>query len=243
MKRLTTNEFVEKAKLVHGDKYDYSLVEYKNNKSKIKIICPLHGMFTQQPNNHINNKQNCPICSEETLKKFNENQASNTIDFIKKSKKIHGDKYDYSSVDYINKKTKVKIICSKHGVFEQKPCHHLVKCGCPKCFNSKNELLIEKLLNKNIIKYETQKTFNECKLKNLLPFDFYLPDYNLCIEYDGEQHYKPVKIFGGVKRFEKQIKTDKIKNNFCEKNGIKLLRIKYTDNVEEIITKLIFSLK
>jgi hypothetical protein len=222
MKKLTTKEFIEKAKLVHGEKYYYSNVEYINNKTKIIIICPIHGDFKQQPSNHITNEQGCPTCSQEWLKKFNMSQRSDTLSFIEKAKINHGKKYNYSLVNYINKNTKVKIICSKHGIFEQRPKHNLVKCGCPKCHNSKNEILIENILKNNDIIYENQKTFIDCKLINLLPFDFYLPDYNICIEYDGEQHFKPINIFGGEKRFKKQVLTDNIKNNYCQKNKIKL---------------------
>ena len=243
MKKLTTKEFIEKAVLVHGVKYDYSKIEYINNKTKIIIVCPTHGEFKQQPSNHTGNKQGCPKCSEEWLTSFNLNQRSTNIDFIEKAKKIHGEKYDYSLVNYVNKNTKIKIICSKHGVFEQRPKHHLVKCGCPKCLNSKNEILIENMLKNNNIIYEPQKTFIDCKLINSLPFDFYLPKYNICIEYDGEQHFKPINIFGGEKRFKKQVLTDKIKNDYCEKNKINLLRIKYNDKVEDMINNLIKSLK
>lgn len=242
MKKLTTEEFIEKAKLIHGDTYDYSFVEYINNKTKVNIICHEHGIFQQQPNNHITNKQRCPKCSELILNEFNKSKSSNINEFITKSRLIHGDTYDYSLVNYINKKTKVKIICSKHGVFEQQPKHHLIKSGCPKCRKSKGELLIENILKINNIKYETQKTFDKCKLTNKLPFDFYLPNHNICIEYDGEQHFKPIKVFGGEKRFIKQLETDRIKNNFCLEENINLFRIKYSDDITILTNKLINNL-
>lgn len=129
---ITTEEFVKKAKAVHGDKYDYSLVDYKNNQAKVKIICPLHGIFEQYPENHIRKKSGCPECSRKIKR-----EASNKEEFIKKAKEIHGDRYDYSLVEYKNSRIKVKIICPIHGIFEQAPGNHLLGAGCPDCSGRK----------------------------------------------------------------------------------------------------------
>jgi len=127
--RLTTKEFIEKAKRIHGNRYDYSLVKYEKQKIKITIICPIHGEFEQVPNDHLNG-YGCYDCGNELrIKKL----SSNTNDFIKRSKQIHGDKYDYSKVEYKNNSTKVKIICPIHGEFEQTAGHHLRGCGCKIC--------------------------------------------------------------------------------------------------------------
>jgi len=112
MKKLTTKEFINRAEKIHRNKYDYSLVEYVNTKTKIKIICKKHGIFEQTPNNHLCGK-NCPKCHD-----YNK---LTTKEFINKAEKDHGNKYDYSLVEYVNTKTKIKIICKKHGIFEQKP--------------------------------------------------------------------------------------------------------------------------
>ena len=111
-KRLTLEEWICKAKEVHGDKYDYSLVEYKNGTTKISIVCPKHGIFYQQPQKHLQGR-GCPFCAKEASSK---KLKKSTNDFIVEAQKIHGDKYDYSLVDYHNAFTKVKIICKKHGV-------------------------------------------------------------------------------------------------------------------------------
>jgi len=121
MKKSTTEEFIEKAKEIHGDKYDYSLVEYKNARTEIKIICPNHGEFKQIANHHIGGCR-CSKC-------YN----ISSEEFIEKSKKIHGDKYDYSLVNFIDKYIKVKIICPDHGIFEKTPYEHLKNIGCKKC--------------------------------------------------------------------------------------------------------------
>ena len=129
---MTTEEFIQKAKAVHGDKYDYSKVEYVNNRTKVVIICPIHGEFEQQPSNHLQG-QGCPDCGRE------KNRASRTHsfeDFLIATKTVHGDKYDYSKVNYINKTTKVCIICPKHGEFWQTPYKHLTGQGCEKCFRA-----------------------------------------------------------------------------------------------------------
>lgn len=126
MKRLTSEEFIQKAKAKHGEKYDYSLVIYKTAKIKIEIICSKHGIFQQRPDNHLWN-DGCEKCGFE-------NKRLSLDEFIKKSQKIHKLKYDYSKVDYVNNKTKVIIICPKHGEFKQHPDQHInTGTGCPKC--------------------------------------------------------------------------------------------------------------
>lgn len=240
--KMNTIEYIEKAKEIHGDKYDYSLVEYVNNNTKVKIICKTHGMFEIRANSFLQ-KNGCRQCSNI---KFSLGKDL----FVEKSKLIHGNLYDYSEVEYINSQTKVKILCKKHGLYEQIPNDHLTKkSGCPKCKLSKGEIRIMKWLQNHQIKYETQKKFEKCKFKRKLPFDFYLPEYNMCIEYDGKQHFEPIG-FGSkksknilIEKYNERIFRDEIKNKFCEKNNITLLRIPYynTDVLEDILEdKLIF---
>ena len=123
MKKLTTEEFISKAREVHGDKYDYSKVEYVNASTPVCIICPEHGEFMQRPINHLNGR-GCSKCGGTGL---------TTEDFIKKAEAVHGDKYDYSKVVYVNTHTPVCIICPEHGEFLQEPVNHLSGRGCPKC--------------------------------------------------------------------------------------------------------------
>jgi hypothetical protein len=130
----TTEKFISKATIIHNNKYDYSLVEYVNSISKIKIICPEHGVFEQTPNNHLRGRK-CPICSHVNASKA---KRLHLQEFIDRSAIIHNNKYDYSLVEYINIETKVQIICPKHGVFEQLPGHHLYGSGCRKCTSSVN---------------------------------------------------------------------------------------------------------
>lgn len=121
------------------------------------------------------------------------------------------------------------LICKIHGIFNQTADSHLRGSGCPKCFQfSKGEEIIERFLINNNIKFEYQKSFEDCINVNKLKFDFYVPSYNLCIEFDGKQHYKKVEFYGGEDGLKSQIKRDEIKNIYCMKNNIGLLRLKYT---------------
>ena len=124
MAKLTTEEFIARAKAVHGDKYDYSKVEYVDSKTKVCIICPEHGEFWQKPKNHLSG-YGCPICSGR--------KKMRTIDFIKRAKQVHGDKYDYSKTEYKGNTEKISIICPEHGEFWQRSGNHLRGVGCPKC--------------------------------------------------------------------------------------------------------------
>ena len=130
MAKLTTEEFIAKAKAVHGDRYDYSKVKYVDSKTKVCIVCKEHGEFWQKPGNHLRGIR-CHQCGIE------DRRAKRTLpveDFLESAKAIHGDKYDYSKVQYINRKTSVCIICPVHGEFWQSPKKHLAGHGCEKCF-------------------------------------------------------------------------------------------------------------
>lgn len=230
-KAFSLKDFIQMAREVHCDKYDYSLVEYVNSYTKVKIICPEHGVFEQVPYNHVNNKNICPKCKsinhgkimKKTLKKF-----------IQEAKRVHGDRYEYSLVEYVGSLDKVKIICPEHGVFEQRPNHHInIRNGCPACSQSHGEWLINDFLNRSEMNFERQYFFNNCRNKQALPFDFYLPKLNMCIEYDGKQHYESVEYFGGEKTLKYIQQNDEIKNRYCKSNNIKLIRIKYDEDIEK----------
>jgi len=224
--RKTTERFISDSIEVHGDKYDYSKVVYISSHEKVEIVCPIHGSFYQMPYSHLGGN-NCPICKN----------RKTTEQFISDAIEVHGDKYDYSKVYYINAEVKVEIICKKHGSFLQDPHSHLRGSNCPKCKLSKGELKIELLLKGQNVSYESQKKFNWCKNKMKLPFDFYLPEYNACIEYDGEQHFKIVDFFNGKEGFNYRKINDKIKTDFCNENEIHLIRIPYYEfkNIKEIL--------
>lgn len=222
-------DFIINSNLVHNNKYDYSLINYKDKYTKVKIICPKHGEFEQEPVYHIRGN-GCKKCSDDSKK-------LNTEIFIEKAKKIHGIKYDYSLVNYISTFDKVEIICSIHGIFEQRPNEHIncTKRGCPICHESSGEKKLASILNDSDIQFERQKKFEGCKNILLLSFDFYLPEYNCCIEYDGIQHFIPIKYFGGDEKLKYTKINDGIKTDYCLKNEIKLIRIKYDENISQKI--------
>ena len=157
------------------------------------------------------------------MKKFTQEEI------IEKAKKVHNNFYDYSLVEYVGMNQKVKIICPKHGVFEQRPNAHLMNKGCFKCRSSKGEEEVKRVLGKLNIEFIEQHKFENCRDKRVLMFDFYIPLLNTCIEYDGEQHFRALKNFGREKSFTRIQKSDLIKNNYCLENNIKLIRIPYTD--------------
>jgi len=230
-KNVTTEEFIIKSNIIHNNKFIYTDI-YTNNKTKIKIICKKHGEFFQKPNDHLNGN-GCPYCG-------GTKKLTNEI-IIKRSNKTHNNKYDYSLINYINNKTKIKIICPLHGIFKQSPLHHMNGVGCPKCNMSKGEKSIKYYLDLHKIIYSQQKIFDGCKYKRKLKFDFHLPEYNTCIEYDGEQHFKRNHYFNTKKNYENQKMRDNIKTIYCSSNKIKLIRINYLDNIENKINKLIKS--
>ena len=140
--KLNTEKFIEKSLIKHNNRYDYSLVYYKNNKTKIKIICKEHGQFEQTPNKHLTG-QGCPMCDYSV--------KLNNTDFIKRCTKIHNNIYDYSLTDYKNHKTKVKIICKEHGIFTQAARNHLVGHGCKTCAGNKTLTTDEFIKKSNIV--------------------------------------------------------------------------------------------
>lgn len=129
MRKLTTEEFIVKAKIVHGDKYDYSKTVYIKSNEKLEINCYKHGSFWQLANDHLS-KCGCPKCKSDTLRVLHQNDAEK---FISKALIIHLGLYDYSKVVYTTCDMKVEIICKKHGIFWQTPENHIQKQGCPKC--------------------------------------------------------------------------------------------------------------
>jgi hypothetical protein len=134
--------FVEKCLKVHGDLYDYSLVKYVNNKTKVEIICKKHGVFEQRPDNHTNLKHICPKCKIENQ---SIRQTKKWVDTLAEFNIVHNNKYDYSKVDYINMSTDIIIICPFHGDFEQKPSNHLSGKSCQECYNDRRKKLSTEL--------------------------------------------------------------------------------------------------
>lgn len=210
---------VEKARMVHGDKYDYSKVEYVNKKTNVLIICPKHGEFYQTPNSHIYQKSGCKFCRNEDL------SSKRTMDnalWIKKVNDIHQGKYDYRKTHYTGYYNKVVITCPIHGDFEQIANDHQQGKGCPKCRSSHMERDIEKILQENKLEYICQyRPSFLVNGKSHMSLDFFLPQYNIAIECQGKQHFIGNTFYS--RDIQKIIDRDKRKRLLCQENGINLV--------------------
>jgi len=196
MIKLTIDQFIQKAREVHRDKYDYSLVEYENNTTKVKIICPIHGIFEQIPDKHIRGV-GCHRCG------CRNNQKLNTKDIIQKAREVHGDKYDYSLVEYRNCKTKIKIICPTHGVFEQYAYIHLRGHGCLQC-KGKKISNTKKSLGKT-----TEQFIEEAKSVHGDKYDYSSTTYN--------RAHDRIKIICPIHGVFEQSPTNHLQPNGCPK--------------------------
>ena len=180
-KRFTTEQWIENARKVHSDKFDYSRVKYIDNKTNVIIICPEHGEFIQNPNSHLRGI-GCSKCSDK--------KQLTTETFIQKARKVHGDKYDYSKVEYKNAYSKVPIICPKHGIFYQIPNSHLIGKGCSDCGSSLSKSKGEKELCRYIKSVYLGKVLeNTRKFIGRKELDIYLPELKLAFEYNGEYYH------------------------------------------------------
>lgn len=228
-RKLSQSTRIERLIQVHGKRYKYDHVIYTTSKEKIKIICETHGIFEQSYDNHLSGST-CPKClgigltQEEKIEQFQE---------------VHGDRYNYEFVEYINTRTKIKIECTEHGIFEQTPNHHLSGSGCPKCNYTLGEDTIARYLEQLNIDFMSQQRFEECRGDSKpLSFDFYLPDYDLLIEYDGIQHFEYCPDYfhrDGYHVFEQQQRYDQVKNDYAKQNAIPLLRIAYFEPTIETL--------
>ena len=224
---------------VHGDKYDYSGVIYKGIDIDVEIKCKVCGnVFLQTPACHKNG--GCKKCADRANGKLRMDRTA--VRLINDFLGVHGDRYDYSKVEYRGADAIVEIGCKRCGKsFFQSPGHHKEGNGCPRCLESHGERMVNSILTKVGVDFERQKKFKGCRNKRLLPFDFYLKngEVQFVIEYNGVQHYKPVNRFGGEKAFIGVQKRDEIKKKFCESVGIRHIEIPHFISSESGIEKML----
>ena len=217
--KLTTEEFIKKARSVHGDRYDYSKVEYKGNKVRVTIICKEHGEFTQTPSKHYI-KRGCPICSKYSHIKNPIHVIFSTEDFINKARSVHGDKYNYSKVEYTNNRNKVTIICPIHGEFQQTPYSHLEGHGCFPCSRNRAN---------DMMRYSTEDFINKARNIHGDRYDYSKVEYvtfNKNITIICKEHGE----------FE-QTPYSHLKSNGCNKCTFRDLGISQRSNTEDFIQK------
>jgi very-short-patch-repair endonuclease len=234
MRRLTQEEFINRCCEIHGNKFDYTNTIYKNIRSNILVRCVKHGEFIIKADNHLSQKQGCWNCFLDKHKLIELKPER-----INKMRDVHKNKYEYKDKKVTN--GFINIECPDHGTFKQYLYFHEYGHGCPECnSSSRGEDKIKKILEDNNITFYRNHQFENCKRNRKLKFDFYIPYLNLCIEYDGEHHFKENKYFGEG-NLEYIRENDEIKNIFCNSNNIKLIRIPYYEfkNIDNIIEKLL----
>ena len=232
-RRKSTPLFIEQAKQVHGDKYDYSKTEYVNAHTKVCIICPEHGEFYIEPASHVRQKQGCPACAN---KRKGQYRKLTLEKFIERSNAVHNNKYDYSKVEYVNNYTLVEIICPTHGSFMQKPNDHLTGHGCNECSKTFGitEKKVYEILKEHFEDIEYQKKFDFLKSRtSYQTIDFFIPSINVGIEYQGSQHFMANDRFGGVENFKKVKERDIRKYNKCKNNGISIYYLSFESNIQK----------
>lgn len=234
-RRLTNGEFIEKARRVHGDKYEYTERTYTTSSVPIRVICPLHGEFQQVAGDHLRGF-GCSACSGK--------RRLTTDQFIEKAQRVHLGRYDYSRVNYISSNTPVTILCPKHGEFSIKPTFHLygTQNGCGKCCYSKGEVFVADWLTGRGVEFARQVKFPGCKnpkTGHQLRFDFYIPALNLCIEVDGLQHQAGKHFMRGkCLDVSDVVRRDAEKTRFCEEAGIGLERVPWLGNRTTLASQL-----
>ena len=227
----TKEQLQDESNKIHNNEY-VILGKYINSDTKIEIMHKIcNNIFLQTPDKHLRNNK-CPKC-------YGKNKLTKEI-LQERSNKLYNNEYTILG-DYINNSTHILI---KHNIcgseYMQIPNNHLRDRTCFNCNDgiSKGEKIIKNFLDSNKINYVYNRKIEGCKLKNSLRFDFYLPDTNSGIEYDGEQHFRPIEYFGGEKNFKLIKKRDNIKNNFCSDNNINLYRISFKENIEDKLKEI-----
>ena len=211
--KMSVERFIEKAQKIHGNSYSYEEVSYINNRTPVSIMCPTHGIFKQTPEVHLSG-HGCPECAN--IKRAEKNIMT-TSEFIAKAKNIHGDKYDYSKVEYVKYDTPVTIICPEHGEFQQKPYIHLDGSGCQKCAMLFSNYEMELIDYISSIIGEENIVRNDRTILNGNELDVYVPSKKVAFEFDGLYWHSEIKKPNKKYHLQKTME--------CEKQGIQLIHI------------------
>ena len=230
IQKIGQNGFIDKLKKEQSEEFvknlDFMDSEITDIRSKFKVKCRKTNTIFDTSVYQLLCGWCCVPC------KLTKKAVAYAKRFLENAVKIHGNTYDYSKSIYTHNNRPVIIICKYHGEFKQKPAHHITyRSGCPVCCISKGESQIGMWLTQNNIKYIHQYKIKIDEYKHW--FDFYIPTHNTIIEFQGAQHYRSVKRWGGIKAFKIRKQRDNIKREYCLKNNIIFLEIKF-DQMKEI---------
>ena len=213
---------------LNNNGYKLNSVFIKNAATYVNITCPKGHIYECSFESFKNKGRRCRKCS---------GSHKHTIEEVKDFANQYG--YEVISDTYLNNKTHLIFKCPKDHKFSMRFDHFKSGARCPFCRESKGEKDILKYLDEHNVKYIRQYRYEDCRDVKPLPFDFYLPDYNICIEYDGELHYKSIDFYGGEEELMRQQNRDNIKTQYCKDNNITLIRIPYWDlnNINKILSE------
>lgn len=201
--------FIEKARAIHGDAYDYSKVDYSASGAKVEIICPAHGPFWQRPNSHLNRKAGCPRCAGKFM---------STSEFIEKARSVHGDTYGYANTEYRLIKDRVVITCQTHGDFEQTAEAHLIGRGCRFCWYESTTSQGENELADWIASLGLEVRRNDrTALHNGMEIDIFVPSVRAGIEFNG--------CYWHSDRFDKNKRRHEFKHAVARTSGVRLISV------------------
>lgn len=208
--------------------------KYIDARTPIEYFCKKHGVLWNSYPDNVLRGIGCKECGNEKARDKNIKSHDQYVD------DLYVTNSDIEVIgEYKGAHTAILHRCRIDGyVWLSKPINTLSGKGCPQCNESRGERQVRQWLEKHNIKYQYQKTFDDCRDIRVLPFDFYIPEHNVCIEYDGEQHFRPVKFDGkndefATRQFEKTRYHDQLKTKYCNVHNIHLLRIPYFKNIEE----------
>ena len=221
-KKRATDKFKKKIAAIHGDRYILDLVEYRTLENDIKVICRNHGVFKIRPLN-LRNGNGCHEC---WLIKHKREFFDPNINYYFKKRAIakHGNLYNYDKLNYTGYANDVIITCSIHGDFLRPMRSHLLGSKCTVCSSSSIEKMAHRVLRNNSIEYVSEKKFKDLKDRR---FDFYLPDFDILLELDGEQHFKATKLHGGKPGLKKRQENDRQKDEYALRNKYTLIRVPF----------------
>lgn len=235
---INKDDFYKRCKEIHGNKYIYDeTIPFVGGKTMLRIWCPIHGWFEQTARGHISG-YGCQKCANIAKAACHTDDNSS---FLVKAKIEHGYNYEYLD-EYAGNKIKIRIKCNRCGrIFMQTPNAHLQGSGCPYCKRSKLEERAGIILDRLSIKYTEWKTFDwlrKSKYKSQ-SLDYYLDDFNVAIECQGSQHFKPYGFKSSAQRFAEDMERDKRKFELCMNHGVKLFYINYWEDVEEKLMNIL----